>query len=829
MKIRSFSLQGFRSYGVEQSLEFPSNLAVIHGKNSKGKSSLGEAFEFLLTGKIVRRELVASAQDEFADALRNSHFDPNGEVFVEAAVLDDEGSDHVIRRALTLDYGKRQECQSVLTIDGDEAAEEDLATLGCVLSRPPLQAPILAQHTLAYIFSAGPQERANYFKSLLELRDLDDFQSKIEQLSQRRLIPEDQLIQDLANASTNPILADLSNLKDLVDDVLAFSDQIDRIAAELITSTGEPVPDGLDQQLQKIAALLEERRGRAFNTESIRNKVLQNDRQISVEDQQILKKFEADRANILQGSLDLADLYKSALKLDLVREAHDDIDCPLCLTPHAISPHRIEDIRAHMGLMAEFGDVSKRTLNILTSLKTSIAQCSLGNLLPRALIREESIVETAQILTGFCAGDEEVAEIQSWTEGAKASLVASTEYSAAAKVLDEVLERQIADRNQVNCDDVAAHLDVMASEHKKYANAHAQYGKSLEIVLPIVTRALDQQAATNGWESFISIASSKDQLRTAIIREKAVVALNGELRKAVRMIEEAKEKVLDDKFGDYSANIAVWWELLRPEEASFFSAVKPRPGARRTIDLKVGLAPDEQRTTHKLRDAIAVFSQSQLHCLGLAFFLARAEKEKCGFIVLDDPILSSDEEYRMHFNHSVIERLLALDIQTIVLTQDERSKRDLENVYRHANISMFRLYIDSPSQGTLIEAQGDDLPALIDGAKTLLRGGHPENHRLAAQHLRNGAERFCKEMLLKKEIVDGNADATINDYEGQTLEKLSGRIETLLNRDPSHPGKLRVIRDNLNPYNHDNPPPNKETMKVVAGDLNQLVKDYLSP
>ena len=73
-RIRTLSVRGFRAYGnVEQTLKLPGDLAVVWGPNSKGKTSLAEAFEFLLSGNLSRKELVASTQDEFADALRNAH------------------------------------------------------------------------------------------------------------------------------------------------------------------------------------------------------------------------------------------------------------------------------------------------------------------------------------------------------------------------------------------------------------------------------------------------------------------------------------------------------------------------------------------------------------------------------------------------------------------------------------------------------------------------------------------------------------------------------------------------------------------------------------
>jgi len=153
------------------------------------QTSLAEAVEFLLTGQVVRRELMASAQDEFADALRNAHLVPADEVYVTARVQAPDGSLHEVRRILTADYGKRQDCASRLEIDGVIAAEADLAGLGIVLSQPPLQAPVLAQHTLSYIFSVRPQDRATYFKTLLEVTDLDDLRNEIEALASARSSP----------------------------------------------------------------------------------------------------------------------------------------------------------------------------------------------------------------------------------------------------------------------------------------------------------------------------------------------------------------------------------------------------------------------------------------------------------------------------------------------------------------------------------------------------------------------------------------------------------------------------------------------------------------
>ena len=179
LRIRSLTVRGFRAYGsVEQELRLPGDLTVVWAPNSKGKTSLAEAFEFLLTGRIVRRELMASSKDEFADALRNAHLPEGEDVYVHASIEMSDGSVQSLRRVLTRDYGMRHECESRIEINGAVATPEQLADLGFSLSQPPLAAPVLAQHTLGYVFSLGPQNRATYFKALLEVTEIDELRAQ---------------------------------------------------------------------------------------------------------------------------------------------------------------------------------------------------------------------------------------------------------------------------------------------------------------------------------------------------------------------------------------------------------------------------------------------------------------------------------------------------------------------------------------------------------------------------------------------------------------------------------------------------------------------------
>src|SRR5258705_5462310 len=100
-RIQRIDLQGFRGFGASpQSFTLPDSVVALWGGNSQGKTSLAEALEFLFTGHIARRELLASAKDEFSQALRNTHIPAHVSVFVEAHIPCPDGVCHRIRRTL---------------------------------------------------------------------------------------------------------------------------------------------------------------------------------------------------------------------------------------------------------------------------------------------------------------------------------------------------------------------------------------------------------------------------------------------------------------------------------------------------------------------------------------------------------------------------------------------------------------------------------------------------------------------------------------------------------------------------------------------------------
>ncbi|MGN6285525.1 MAG: AAA family ATPase [Afipia sp.] len=834
-KINKLEIQGFRAFGKNaQTLEFPSLLASVWGPNSQGKTSLAEAVEFLLTGEIVRRALMASGQDEFADSLRNAHLPAGMDVFVQATVLGIDGKEYVVRRTLTTDYGKKQECATALTIDGKPSAEAGLAALGIRLSQPPLRAPVLAQHTLGYVFSAKPQDRSSYFKALLEVTDLDEFRSQVAALEKEIAPPENPLLAKFAAAVAVPAAA--QHLKPFLVKVPAANElatALSKALKAIIEASGETAPPSDDERKERVAALLAEKQAKTFPLKGFDRKPLAALAAPAPETIASLHHFVEERGKVDAEVRRLANLFREALALPAVHEAAHPIDCPLCGADDTLTPERIALLRERVADTEAFQKALKEAREALGPMTTGLSglETALRDALPIFITNPSKFRRTRGFRVARIRellGADAQADIAAWLSALRVLARERGRVIATVRGTSGFVERCSKNMDGFDeCAKIEEGFGAVAEAHTGFAAALAAYGSAEEKVRAGLQAVVDTQSDTAGWQELIDLAGEQAALRSAVIERTAYAEAGKELAQALKQIDKGNETVLDEKFGDLSDGIQKWWDILRPEEHSFFEGVKQRPGARRTIDFKAGLSTAPDRSSPQFRDVVAVFSMSQLHCLGLSLFLARAVNEKAGFVVLDDPILSSDEDYRAFFNAMVIEELAALGMQVIVLTQDQKTWKDLGERYLHQAIGLFQIDLQNPGEGSTVTNTADDLETKFVQADKYLRGGHPSLHKQGGGVIRDAAERFCKEMLVKSERAKGKVTASLGDYSQKNLGYLVPLVETLLVADPSHPGKLRTIGGAVNPAKHDDDIPPAGVLKVALGNLRDLKRTYL--
>jgi hypothetical protein len=166
MKIESVTIQGFRGFNEACPIHFHPSLTLIYGPNSYGKTSISEAFEWLLYGVTSKVER-ADSKEEYRYSYRNSHLPQELSPFVEAVFLSDArqvkfhaqlAEDDNIKRFVD---GKAVECWPLIQ----------------ELSVAPR--PFILQHALKYLLLVKPDIRFQGFARLLGLEELEEIQRNI--------------------------------------------------------------------------------------------------------------------------------------------------------------------------------------------------------------------------------------------------------------------------------------------------------------------------------------------------------------------------------------------------------------------------------------------------------------------------------------------------------------------------------------------------------------------------------------------------------------------------------------------------------------------------
>src|SRR4030042_2499158 len=87
VKIKSISIQGFRGFNEEQTINVHDRLTLIYAPNSYGKTSISESFEWLLYG-ITSKVEKADSKEEYRGSYRNCHLPEPLTPFVRAIFMD---------------------------------------------------------------------------------------------------------------------------------------------------------------------------------------------------------------------------------------------------------------------------------------------------------------------------------------------------------------------------------------------------------------------------------------------------------------------------------------------------------------------------------------------------------------------------------------------------------------------------------------------------------------------------------------------------------------------------------------------------------------------
>lgn len=841
MRIDYIEIAGFRSYGTDsQRITFSSDLAVIHADNSQGKTSFAEAVEFLFAGTISRRQLGGGSPADFQDSLRNAHLDQEEAVYVELGLSDSDNDndndkvEHVLRRTLLSDYEGARDCTSLLTLDG--VTVDGVRAAGLTLSDPPLQAPVLLEHSLRYAVSAKPGDRSDYFKAVVEISDLDTVRSEIAAaVVERESQASDPLAIAAASLMSEPPFAltlTLDRARSLSDVTLTLISTLNALVPPAEDEV--PGPHPLRAAIARASAALASRQNSVIPL---------GDMQVSSGDQ-FSDRLESDSSvsaaaayNRLLGTVnktvaETIPLLKAALGVESavsVTPGHPT-DCPLCETPDALTAERVAVIRSQV---ADREGLTSATDKVGLALNRQVQELTTIERATKAAVPRMAAWDAQSIAAHTAAFD------ALGTEGVniRSTVAAASALSAAARVVEQAViprltvlskaQQRVVSHEPIDADFAAA----LEATQTAVEASLTEYGTALEIARSESQRVLDdagellaQQTDTEGWDSLLSLARDPYNLWRAFEKKRIADAATSRLKAAQREVESAVRAVLDRKLLLMADSVRKWWSLMRPDELTAFENISRRGAGNRYLDLTATLVPDESGTGVS-RNALAVLSNSQLNALGLATFLARSELLASPAVLLDDPVPGSDREHRLTFAGPVIDALLDGGRQVIIATHDAELARTIQTLHQHRGIDEFGAVLVDPRQGTRITRSGDDFEQLMLNAKSQMGSPLEENRRSAGNSLRIAAERLAKHILVDMRLKGGDTAAALSDYDNRNLAHLRPLVLEHVVKS-NEPGQWQTLSRVLNNADHDAPPPQPAELRTTHDMLRDIKKSH---
>lgn len=833
-RVLCLRLRGFRSYGNEtREVDLDAPLTVVRGDNSQGKTATAEALEFLFTGATSRRDLFGGAKAEYDRMLANVHL-PEGDtdVWVEADVRCADGVKRTVRRVLTADYSPTSDCSSRLIVDGEEAA--DLGALGIPLGEPPLAAPVLLQHNLRYVLSTEPNKRAAYFRSLLDLTDLDVVRSAVARAKERvgSLPP-------LPRVASLSALADLS--RGIADAVTAINkaagakDQ-QSLTKALVNAAGalNPVVAGTSAEdaIAQLRSAIAQAEEQVFPIGALRPDLK---RLPVVPDATGLARSIASYVEAL-GVVDaevarLAPIFAAILDHQRYGAIGAPLPCPVC-DDGTLRPERITQIRAHLAASSEVQNAAQAVTEQLAAALAAIDRVGvdLGSVLPEAQHWEtrqwEEVSEHRDAILAGHSNDGPALDASDSARGHVQRAESAMEQLRATrkrfKDLMDAAVRKVQARGPIEDDlsplfsQVAGSVAVIVKEMqglKELADGlHETLGERLHrAVLPTGTREVLDLLEHR--DDLLHEQRVQDQRRKAKQRLDAVA----------RAVQKAEEALLDDRFEKMGAEIGRWWATLRPAELVSFGGVDRRASGRRFVNLTAKLAAS-QDAPPRVRDAVGVFSDSQLNALGLSAFLARQQLLGSTFVVLDDPLPGYDPDHQVTFAANTIGTLLGEGVQVILLTHDPKVEAEVVGRHQHLEPLHYRVELPPGLEGSQITNQDDFVGRKLGEAKAHLTNTTIEGRKAATGALRDAAERLGKQIVAAARTANGTP-TTVASLGKRMLGDLIPEI-TAHAQSADEAGKWQSIKNILNPGSHDDEVASTQSLGVAVGDLRKIRQNH---
>lgn len=822
VRLEWLEVRGFRAFGSEtRRMDMASSLIVIHAGNSQGKTSLAEAVEFLVTGRSSRRDLFGGAKAEYNASLRNAHLPVTAPVWVAAGIRDSDGVLHEVKRELVSDFSNAADCESRLIVDGLEASS--LQLLGIETNEGAIAAPVLLQHTLRYVLSTEPKQRANYFKALLSLSDLDYLRERVraQSIALDPLPPGSGLaaVRRLSQTKLAAVAATIQRLDGTQSKLRADVEQVLLHAGSNLLGQSYVDLADLRRALEQEA---QERNDRVFPLTDFAGSATR-----SLPALPDLSEYSGEISRVDQIAAALLPVLSEILRVPEIADVNHPVDCPVCLTPKALTPERVAEISTQLRDTKQLAKAASAAEGAISDFRSQLRGWvkALKLVSPPAAawdaVRESEVGALAAEL-----GEDVPELLHAARRFAQSIALEVAQLAETIERLDtdaaEVAER--VRRRAVAPSEGAIDLSTAAQQLSALRKLIAE-DETLSRLRASVDPLLKTRLKAEGTQDLLQVLGLVDEIVDELDATLRRAAAQNRLGRAEKSLKRASSAVLDERFAMMSDSIARWWGSIRPEELVGFAGVKRRAAGAIFVNLVAALQADLQGAAVE-RDALGVFSDSQLNALGLSTFLARTELIGSPFVFLDDPIPGSDGDHRLTFVQNTLTELLASGRQVIITTYDPKLAELAQTINESWEPITYDLALLNVLEGTEPAQTSDQFSNYMLQGEDGINAPTAAGRRGACTAYRSAAERLAKQIIATNHTAAGT-DTSVADVEKRAL--MLGELIPLVTPftlSADEKGKWGVIPKVLNPGNHDDGAPSTIELKQIRGNLRQIAKAH---
>lgn len=676
MKIKNIIIQGFRGFNEERNINFHDRLTLIYALNSYGKTSISEAFEWLLYGITSKVERAAS-KEEYRGSYRNCHLSESLTPFVKATFVKHNGNEIEFHGDLMGDEIIQR------FVNGQEVKNWPLVQ---DISKVPR--PFILQHALKYLLLVRPDERFQGFAHLLGLEKLDLFQRNVVSLCTKpdACIPA-EINQLLKNISS--LEARLTSQRSLATIEKAFKKGIAGLAdvyKAVASECRQRVPPGIEDEaiIPQLLKIREDAVAKIFKGQIALPDYSEEEKHANTEDENFLlcciaDPFAKKYAELLalatvQHILERAEFFNLGIKL-LYKTPKK---CPFCgqSIKDSIAKH-IHDEHTKLATEKERNEALQKQqteiMKLLVELKSRLStyQIRHRNKTAQLLVLEPSMNKLETIL---------VPKYQAHFDAVKTTILELTTtknnleiyYSKVLESLAKV-EQSVTESKE----DVAL-VKVLGENLIEYiSNAHsyvqAVIGKvsTMSDAAQILKHELDTLAGTEDISVLIELLEQRRNVKK-IFEIKGILDSLKDFRKSVD--QYVANRVLEAISSELTSEVMEWYGQIKTTgdpDVHFdgFDMERTKKG-----ELKARRVQIKARSYDKeLVSAVSSLSESKLNALGLCVSIATNLKGKSpfDFLIIDDPIQSWDVEHEVRFIE-VIRRLVERGRQIILMSHNRK-------------------------------------------------------------------------------------------------------------------------------------------------------------